>query len=197
MGFDRFLANVMTFGATNKVLEAKESYSAVASKYNKSVEKLEKLKKRLPVLRDEVLSDLKSLNKDKHRIKAILKDQNLLMKLKEDERNALRQYNEEVNLQEDEFERQCETFYDTVWFDTAEDNIAACIATIVLPVIGVFAAHCSADETIKKMNVEKAEIMKNMQELNKSITELSKVEARLTKQSKALKIIKNVLKYKL
>lgn len=185
----RFLANVVTFGAVQRVDDAMSSYRSVVSKYNTYVDDIKKLHGDIQSLQNEAMNYGQFIKSNEKIIFAILKDEAVCKKLTDEELYNLKTYS--VNLpiippMVIKGAAELSSYED----DTCSD-LALCTVTTALPIIGIFAAHGIASEDIEKINLEKQKIILEIAKLTKSMETLTAYKYQLEKK---LAVQKNVHK---
>ena len=176
----RFLANVVTFGAVQRVDDAMSSYRSVVSKYNTYVDDIKKLHGDIQSLQNGAIHYGQFIKSNEKIILAILKDKVICKKLTDEELNNLKTYSVNLPIIPPMVIKGAAEL--SSYDDDTGSDIAICAATTALPIIGIFAAHGVASDDIEKINLEKQKIILEIAKLTKSMETLTAYKYQLEKK---------------
>lgn len=176
----RLLANVVTFGAVQRVDDAMSSYRSVVSKYNTYVDDIKKLHGDIQSLQNGAIHYGQFIKSNEKIILAILKDKVICKKLTDEELNNLKTYSVNLPIIPPMVIKGAAEL--SSYDDDTGSDIAICAATTALPIIGIFAAHGVASDDIEKINLEKQKIILEIAKLTKSMETLTAYKYQLEKK---------------
>ncbi len=178
----RLLANVVTFGAVQRVDDAMSSYRSVVSKYNTYVDDIKKLHGDIQSLQNEAIHYGQFIKSNEKIILAILKDEAVCKKLTDEELYNLKTYSVNLPIVPPLLVTKRVSELSPCYDDDTGSDIAICAATTALPIIGIFAAHGVASDDIEKINAEKKKAILEIAELTKSMETLTAYKYQLEKK---------------
>ena len=177
----RFLANVVTFGAVQRVDDAMASYRSVVSKYNTYVDDIKKLHGDIQSLQNAAMHYGQFIKSNEKIILAILKDEVICKKLTDEELYNLKTYSVNLPTISPQMVTKGIGEFSSYADDTCSD-LAVCTLITALPVIGVFFAHDMATNDIEKINAEKEKAILEIAKLTKSMQTLTSSKNQLEKK---------------
>ena len=169
----RFVANVVTLGAIGKVDKAMEAYKYTVDTHNKYIEEFKVLQDDTIALKERLDEFKKFIKSNKRTVIAAYKNEEFYNKLSGSEQNYLQSYSQSLELVDIPCDEVNNHVGISMYDHDAVNDLAISLATVAIPIVGVLAAHWTADDDVKKINEEKEKVVEKIEDIEGKIENLS------------------------
>lgn len=193
MGFSRGLLNVATLGAASRVDKVGKIYQTLVDTHNYLVTEIQKAKNEIQPL----LASEKEWSHFKRKNKHILNElYNHDTNLSKEQKQALKTFQKDIEIPP-AFQGYVQALGDEAasFQDTAFDNSAATVATMVLniiPGLGVLGAHLTANEQIEKIKSLSNQVEKEIDRIKPIYQQIIKLRTDLILRNQAFQAIQEM-----
>lgn len=189
MSFSRGIVNIVTLGAAAKVDVAAESYKRAVSKY----EEYRNLGTEVKQLKQELSQLKKDLKKKDVLINRIYTNPKTRSRLSSIEIKALQEYKNCTDNLSSTPEVSANALGYNDWEDSATENISIIMATTLMPIVGIKAAHASADDKVAEIQSREKEVLEAIRKIQPQAIKMVKIKTQYELAIKTLSTVESVV----